>query len=173
MFFSFVKMLIIYLLMRVIVVDGFNVITNISFGNKCELENSLGDHLCAKSFFTLTSAYNKINREDMIDVLDILNLITIVLSIIFFLIYRKRQYEIYDSIDTNQQTQDDYSILIENIPILDLPADAEEITIDYRKKLKEILEDKIRTWLEDFENWDEDTGVIEFEFKQLMKNLNK
>jgi hypothetical protein len=29
--------------------------------------------------------------------------------------------EIYDTIDENNQTQDDYTIFVENIPILDFP----------------------------------------------------
>lgn len=80
--------------------------------------------------------------------LDILNLVTIILSIIFFSFYRKRQYEIYDSIDANFQTQDDYTLFVEGIPILDLPADSNQVVIDYRKHLKEVIELKIRTWLD-------------------------
>jgi hypothetical protein len=51
--------------------------------------------------------------------LDILCLLIVIGSIVFFIFYRKLQYKIYDSIDSENQTQDDYTILVENIPILD------------------------------------------------------
>jgi hypothetical protein len=51
--------------------------------------------------------------------LDILCLLIVIGSIVFFILYRKLQYKIYDSIDSENQTQDDYTILVENIPILD------------------------------------------------------
>jgi hypothetical protein len=44
----------------------------------------------------------------------------VVLSIVFFLIYRKIQYRIFDQIDIGVQEQDEYTIFIENIPVLDI-----------------------------------------------------
>lgn len=56
--------------------------------------------------------------------------------------------EIYDNIDDKNQTQDDYTIFVENIPILDFPdfndADAKEmnqIDFNYENNLKEIFDD--------------------------------
>ena len=56
--------------------------------------------------------------------------------------------EIYDIIDDKNQTQDDYTIFVENIPILDFPdsndADAKEINqidFNYENNLKEIFDD--------------------------------
>jgi hypothetical protein len=65
-----------------------------------------------------------------------LNLITIILSIAFFLIYRKIQYQIYEDIEKEHQTQDDFKLLIENIPILDFKIgqtiqDKHKIQFDY------------------------------------------
>ena len=51
--------------------------------------------------------------------LDILCLLVAIGSIAFFILYRKIQYQISDFIDAENQTQDDYTILVEGIPILD------------------------------------------------------
>jgi hypothetical protein len=52
-------------------------------------------------------------------ILDLLCLIVVIGSIVFFILYRKIQYQISDYIDAENQTQDDYTILVEGIPILD------------------------------------------------------
>jgi len=86
--------------------------------------------------------------------LDVLNLITIVGSIIFFVRYRQIQYEIYDNIDKSHQTQDDFTVLIENIPIMDfkegstLLMDKKKIEFDYEQELKSIVEEKIHKWID-------------------------
>jgi hypothetical protein len=54
--------------------------------------------------------------------------------------------EIYDIIDDKNQTQDDYTIFVENIPILDFPEsnDAKEmnqIDFNYENNLKQIFDD--------------------------------
>lgn len=86
--------------------------------------------------------------------MDVLNLITIVGSIIFFVRYRQIQYEIYDNIDKSHQTQDDFTVLIENIPIMDfkegstLLMDKKKIEFDYEQELKSIVEEKIHKWID-------------------------
>jgi hypothetical protein len=86
--------------------------------------------------------------------LDVLNLITIIGSIIFFVRYRQIQYEIYDNIDKSHQTQDDFTVLIENIPIMDfkegstLLMDKKKIEFDYEQELKSIVEVKIHKWID-------------------------
>ncbi len=86
--------------------------------------------------------------------MDVLNLITIIGSIIFFVRYRQIQYEIYDNIDKSHQTQDDFTVLIENIPIMDfkegstLLMDKKKIEFDYEQELKSIVEVKIHKWID-------------------------
>ncbi len=52
-------------------------------------------------------------------ILDILNLATVILSLLFFNAFRQVQYKLYDKIDATKQTQDDYSLFITDIPVLD------------------------------------------------------
>jgi hypothetical protein len=68
--------------------------------------------------------------------------------------YRQIQYEIYDNIDKSHQTQDDFTVLIENIPIMDfkegstLLMDKKKIEFDYEQELKSIVEEKIHKWID-------------------------
>lgn len=126
LFFSFIKMLIVYLLFRAIFTDVFNMVSSYIAGKHCR---EFSD--CQESLFTSTSGYNKYrsDRHDLIIALDVLNLVTIILSIPFFLAYRRMQYKLYDEIDAVKQTEDDYTLFIENIPILNFPDRAEGKTI--------------------------------------------
>lgn len=77
--------------------------------------------------------------------LDLLCLIVVIGSIIFFILYRKIQYTIYDKIDAEHQTQDDYTIFVENIPILDfdkvhLRSSNKGVQFEYDRDLKAIFE---------------------------------
>jgi len=64
-----------------------------------------------------TSAYNKNHIDSTINVVDYLNLVATIFSIIFFLVYGRMQYKIYALVDSENHTQDDYTILVEDIPI--------------------------------------------------------
>ena len=59
MFFTFIKMCIVYLLFRFILTDGFNLITSI-MGLSCDEDDSA---ICGNGFFQKTSIYNKRNVE--------------------------------------------------------------------------------------------------------------
>ncbi len=50
-------------------------------------------------------------------IMNVLNFIMIVASIVFFMFYRKYQYHIYGVIDLHNLTQDDFTILVKNIPL--------------------------------------------------------
>ena len=52
---------------------------------------------------------------------DILLLAVTVILMFYFLGYRRIQYSMYDKIDKEKQTQDDFTIFVENIPILNFP----------------------------------------------------
>ena len=117
MFFSFIKMAIIYLLIVFLVVDAYQLIVNI-LGNYCDKNVNL----CEGNFFGKFSTYNLYEDKTMkgyVYTMDILCLLIVLGSIPFFIAYRKIQYQIYDKIDAENQTQDDYTILVEDIPILD------------------------------------------------------
>ena len=69
----------------------------------------------------MASVLHKDNRLDLINVTDILTFSTIIVSMVYFSIFRRVQYKIYCIIDDKNQTEDDYSIFVEDIPILNFP----------------------------------------------------
>ena len=74
--------------------------------------------------------------------------------------YRKVQYRMYEIIDAKNQTQDDFSIFVENIPILNfptnLPKDKENLEFNYDHDLETLFTEEISNWLntiiEDIQN---------------------
>ena len=92
----------------------------------------------------MISTYNKFqdsHKKATLKIANILGLVVVVGSIIFFLVYRKIQYNLYDQIDHEFQTQDDYTLFVENIPILDFKEslsteDGNYIEFDYEQALK-------------------------------------
>ncbi len=63
----------------------------------------------------------------------------------FFNFYRKIQYKIENMINDYQHTQDDYTLFLQNIPILLIEdnTDPDNITFDYADKLKKYFQSKI------------------------------
>ena len=130
-FFTFIKYLIIMFVIRFAIVDSYNLFSNLINGKYCT-EN------CTGNFWSYASLIYKSNREDLIVVTEILSFVSIVFMIIYFLVYRRFQYTMYDSIDKTNQTQDDYSIFVEYIPILNFPE--KSITSECHFKYDEDLE---------------------------------
>ena len=64
------------------------------------------------------SGYNLKNavNQAAINIIDILALVYVILSIAFFLIFRKKLDEIRDWLDFNIVSQDDFAVLVEDIP---------------------------------------------------------
>ena len=117
LFFSFIKMAICYSIIMFLVCGLFNLLTSLD-GNYCVKHPKI----CTKSVFELISTYNKHmdpKERIMLEIQNILCLVSVILSIIFFTYYKKMRSKIYDIIDDKNQTQDDYTIFVENIPILD------------------------------------------------------
>jgi hypothetical protein len=105
-------MAVIYLLIRFLITDIYNLISS-TLGSYCN--DSSND--C--STLAKLSAFNKKTQEDegMVNVVDILNMICAIVSIVFFILYRKFQFKIYNIAETSSFSQDDYTLLVENIPI--------------------------------------------------------
>ena len=116
-------MIILYFSLRFLISDGFNLFTNYKFGTNC-LESTKSQ--CQAAIWNYASVLNLQGNEHYLFIQDILTLATIVLSIIFFFIYRKQQYRFNEEIDKNRQTEDDFTIFVSNIPLLDFP-NAEEV----------------------------------------------
>jgi len=117
MFFTFIKMTIVYLGLRFFLTDGYNLITNI-FADNCKDPKNISE--CSNNFAAKFSNFNKSTNQDeaYLFTVDILNIITVFISIIFFTLYRRYQYRIYSLADMSNHTQADYTIFVESIPIL-------------------------------------------------------
>lgn len=114
MFFTFIKMAICYLLLRFLISDAYNLATSVMAHYCYDYPSECTD------FSSRLSSYNKKTPEDegMIRMVDILNLATTVFSIVFFLFYRSYQFKIYKIANSFNHTQDGYTLLVENIPVI-------------------------------------------------------
>ena len=45
-----------------------------------------------------------------------LNFIMVVSSVVFFVIYRKYQYDIYGMLDLHNLSQDDFTVIVKDVP---------------------------------------------------------
>ena len=111
-------MIIFYLIFRFIFADGFNLVTNLVVGTYCSAQTA---KQCNHKIYNQMSKANLRDNEYFLLIQDILNLVVVVISILFFFCYRKKQYHIARVLDENEQTEDDYAILVTNIPLIDFP----------------------------------------------------
>lgn len=166
MFFTFIKMTIVYLLLRFIITDGFNLVTNF-LATYCNDST----HECEDNSFARASIFNKVTPEGDSDVMivDILNLVTVVFSIIYFLVYHKYQSQIYSLLDSSAHTQDDYTVFVQNIPVYMAVSknNKGQFSFEYEMGLKKIFEDAITEWIYQLKNQSaEESNELD---KQMLK----
>ena len=132
LYFTFIKTSILYLLLRVLVVDIYTAYVS-QGGHYCETKLSSNEP-CAYTFsgFNLKSAAD----QDKLNIIDLLNLAFTILSIAVFLIFRKQVFKVRDWLDFNEITQDDYTVLIENIPKFIFDDDTHKHDIGYYYELE-------------------------------------
>ena len=110
LYFSFIKMVIIYLLLRLLIVDAFNIILS-SKGSFCAAQAlAKNSQLCA---YTI-SGYNLKSAIDQpyLNTLDILNLAFTIVSILMFIWLRKNLFAVAQWLDFNEITEDDFTVLV-------------------------------------------------------------
>ena len=90
----------------------------------------------------------------MLDYLDALNLVAVVISAIFLMGFRKMQYDVYDAINKNKQTEDDYAIFIEDIPVYPVIGGSGALWGD-KGCLEKAFAGKIKEWLKDCDKFNE------------------
>ena len=115
MYFLFIKAVIIYLTLRLLIFDIANIIFSMN-GHYCPSVQNSTD-ACA---FTNISGYNLNTLQDQkaLDYLDYFNLGLTILSIIYFYFNRKHQASLMNWLDRSDISQKDFSILVEDIPLL-------------------------------------------------------
>lgn len=109
-------MTIIYLTLRFIIADGFNLFSNWRGGDCGSLKGPL-TYICEPTLAMVSSIGNKFTDYPTLRRVDFLNMIAIIASCAFFAIYRFIQFKEYIRHDLSDQTQDDFSLYIRNIPI--------------------------------------------------------
>ena len=87
----------------------------------------------------------------------------VVLSILFFFFYRKDQYGKAQLLNNKNQVEEDYTILVENIPLIDFPSKAENkkirtnqvdnMELYHRQHLWKYFEAKVKGWIDKRKSW--------------------
>lgn len=111
-------MLMSYLLIRFLIIDAFALVTNI-VGQYC---SNVDQNKCDFTLWNQLSTMNKNDNSTFVLIHDILSLVLIVVSILFFFLYRRKQYTKAKALNDRNQVEEDYTILVENIPLIDFPS---------------------------------------------------
>jgi hypothetical protein len=148
LYFLFVKMCIFYLLLKMLVFDAYTAFMS-SQGQYCaNLHAANPTQTCAYT----VSGYNLNSSVDQmtLNIVDILGLAFTVFSIIYFIFFRRELFRIRDWLDFNEVSQDDFTLLVEDIPafIFDEDTTKDSLEFEYKAELEERFEEKIFEWLE-------------------------
>ena len=103
-------MVIVYLVLRLLIVDGLTIIYS-SQGSFCSnLVVAKSTHPCAYKI----SGYNLKSSIDQshLNILDILNLAFTIFSIVFFIVIRKMRFAEAQWLDFNEITEDNFTVLV-------------------------------------------------------------
>jgi hypothetical protein len=120
LYFTFIKMVIGFMVTRFIIVDFYNLLTSFN-GRYCALlaaKHSKLGQVCTTFLIDILSGYNKHAKEDRhaMNTLAILSLIFVVISIAYLIWYQLDSYKLYYFLENNDLSQDDFTVLVENIP---------------------------------------------------------
>lgn len=96
--FAFIRMLIYYFLLRLVVTDAYNMYTSY-IGRDCTPQIH-----CRASFTQRLTIVNKITHGEELFMVDLLNLTFVGLSIIYFALYDQYLYKWYIELSINIQT---------------------------------------------------------------------
>jgi hypothetical protein len=105
-------------------------------------------------------------------VTDILYLCSLLVAMALFALYRKSKHSWHRSIYSKSQTEEAYTVLISNIPVLDFPKPGEgksKSEFFYRKHLEDYLEDRIRAWEESSDSWERGVDSNENDYLEVLR----
>ena len=137
-------MVIVYLAMRLVLADGYNLISN-EYGHDCGRADVSWLRKCNSSdLYVQGSIVNKVLNSDQLKIQDTLTTIAVLFSIVFFFIYRVREYNEYINHDIHAQTEEDFSLFVRNIPTVLF----EPRSIKYELKLLLLFNSIIGEWIE-------------------------
>ena len=149
-------MVIYYLILKMLIFDAFTVYAS-STGSFCNNYHTANpSKTCA---YTL-SGYNLKSASDqsILSIVDILALAFTIFSVVFFVIFRKRMAKVRDWLDFSTISQDDYTVLVEDIPkfLFDEGTTKSNIEFEYKVELEEVFEARIHEWLRQLHGYTDD-----------------
>ena len=111
LFFTFIKGLILFIILHTLIHSVFNVVSSDIAGTYCSKVKVCQDHI-----WTKTAMSNKYDRQDLISIVNILDLVAIVASILYLGWSRRYFYKVSQNIDRGSVSQADFTLFISNIP---------------------------------------------------------
>ena len=113
LYFIFVKMVIFFLILKMLLIDAYTLYASMN-GGYCSQLLSTQHKTCS---YTM-SGYNLKSAADQseINIIDILALAFTLISIVFFIVFRKQLNKMRDWLDFNIVSQDDFTVFVEDIP---------------------------------------------------------
>jgi hypothetical protein len=166
LFFCFVKFLIMLMMLRFFILDAYNLYSN-SQGHYClQSAQVQSTTVCVTPWIDNLSTPNKNTPEDSHFFLtgDILNLLFTFVCLFFFIYGRIKLFQLYSMLESWDITEDDYTILVEDIPRIPYEgsdARIKDVNKEYQAFIRRQIERKIRVWLNSFYNYDENQEEIE------------
>ena len=139
-------MVIVFMVVRFVIVDFYNLVTSFN-GKYCALlaakDYNLGK-ACTTFLIDILSGYNKHAKEDReaMNTLAVLSLLFVVVAIAYLIWYQLDSYKLYYFLENNDVSQDDFTVLIENIPSLIYDSQhrtMEQNSFNYREFIKEAV----------------------------------
>lgn len=102
------------------------------------------------------SGFNKHTTEDLFALQNLayLNLAFTIFSLVYLLAYRLYSYKLYDFLENNDVTEDDFTLLVENVPPIIFNKEYSTIDkchINYEYFLRKTFEEKIKDWMKSIE----------------------
>ena len=155
LFFCFIKLVISFLLLRFLILDVYKLWANYH-GSVCALGRlDWMDKICTNWLVSVLSTYNNMvaDSEILFERIDLLSLIVTVVTIIFFIYGRIKLRQLYWLLQRSDVTEDDFSILIEDIPPIPFMGNdtlIKDVNQEYKQFIKKIVKSKIRNWINRF-----------------------
>ena len=131
MYFLFIKMVIGYLIIRFLVFDIFNILKAIN-GSYCA-NSAIANIKMNKFVCSYISGYNLFasNNQSSLDQISIAGLVLTIISIVYFVLCKRKQTRLIRWLDRNNISQQNFSVLLEDIPLFIYDDDTDRDTIEY------------------------------------------
>jgi hypothetical protein len=145
MFFSFLKMIIILLILRFLIFDTFMMIASAQ-SNYCETTSKTTTCRITRSGYRLRDP----NTQNLLIGVDVLNFVFIIFAMVYFVLFRRLLEKLRQYTRGDEFVERNYTVMVENIPLFfyDEGTPMDKVTYNYRKMIQEAFEGHIKQWQE-------------------------